>query len=101
MAHWQLPSTVAAGKAGPAARPFRTKESRARLRIFAMAVEPLAIDFHVKAMAVFAVFLCYVAEKAAVRTLCLRAIVLVVTFRVALGAYVLRAFEVTTRLVPY
>ena len=58
------------------------------------------IDFHVDAMAVFAVFLRYVAEKAAVRTLCLRAIVLVVTFRVALGAYVLRAFEVTTRLVP-
>ena len=59
------------------------------------------IDFHVDAMAVFAVFLRYVPEKAAVRTLCLRAIVLVVTFRVALGAYVLRAFEVTTRLVPY
>ena len=99
MAHWQLPSTVAAGKAGPAARPSRTKESRARLQIlFAMAVEP--IDFHVEAMAVFAVFLCYVAGKAAVRTLCLRAIVLVVTFRVALRAYVLRAFEVTTRLVP-
>ena len=59
------------------------------------------IDFHVDAMAVFAVFLRYVPEKSAVRTLCLRAIVLVVTFRVALGAYVLRAFEVTTRLVPY
>ncbi len=53
-------------------------------------------------MAVFAVFLRYVAEKPQyVQTLCLRAIVLVVTFRVALGAYVLRAFEVTTRLVPY
>ena len=52
-------------------------------------------------MAVFAVFLRYVAEMAAVRTLYLRAIGLVVTFRVALGAYVLRAFEVTMRLVPY
>ena len=99
MAHWQRPSTVAAGKAGPAARPSRTKESRARLQIFAMAVEP--IDFHVEALAVVAVFLCYVAGQAAVRTLCLRAIVLVVTFRVALGEYVLRAFDVTTRLVPY
>ena len=52
-------------------------------------------------MAVFAVSLRYVAEKAAVRTLCLRAFFLVVTFRVALGAYVLRTFEVTTCLVPY